>query len=69
MSALGQKQTLRLWFQVTEAVPTEAFKEQQFYFVGSVDMAPSRKSRTHNNRQISVLAEEAGFKMPLNPRL
>ena len=69
MSALGQKQTLQLWFQMTEAVPTEAFKNNKFYFVGSVDMAPSRKSRTHNNRQISVLAEEAGFKMPLNPRL
>ena len=35
----------------TEAVPTEAFKNNKFYFVGSVDMAPSRKSRTHNNRQ------------------
>jgi hypothetical protein len=69
MPALGQKQTLRLWFQMTEAVPTEAFKNNKFYFVGSVDMAPSRKCRTHNNRQISVLSEEAGFKMPLNLRL
>ena len=69
MPALGQNQTLRLWFQMTEAVPTEAFKNNKFYFVGSVDKALSGKSRTHNNRQISVLAEEAGFKMLLNPRL
>lgn len=54
---------------MTEAVPTEAFKNNKFYFVGLVDKALSGESRTHNNRQISVLAEEAGFKMPLNPRL
>jgi hypothetical protein len=42
-------------FLCCQTGPTEEIiKNNKFYFVGLVDMAPIRKSRTHNNRPALV---------------